>query len=43
LNKKIEQTHAKRTYKITEKVYSILKRFVVFASQNKKIAEYLLI
>jgi hypothetical protein len=41
LQKKIEQSSSKRTYKITEKIYSILKRFVVFASQNKKIAEYL--
>lgn len=31
----------KRNYKISEKIYSILKRFVIYASQNKKIAEYL--
>ena len=33
---------SKRTFKIVEKVYSILKRFTIFASQNKHIAERLL-
>jgi hypothetical protein len=33
---------SKRTFKIVEKVYSILKRFVLFASQNKHISERLL-
>lgn len=42
-SRKVEQNPSKRTYKISEKIYSILKRFVIFATQNKKIAEYLLI
>ena len=33
---------SKRTFKITEKIYSILKRFIVFASQNKHISHYLI-
>lgn len=33
---------SKRTYKITEKIYSILKRFIIFASQNKHISHYLI-
>lgn len=33
---------SKRTYKITEKIYSILKRFIIFASQNKRISQYLI-
>lgn len=42
MTKKPVEIVQKKNYKISEKIYSLLKRFVIFASQNKKIAEYFL-
>jgi hypothetical protein len=41
--KKPDNKGIKKSFnKIQEKIYSLLKRFIIFASQNKEIAEYFL-